>query len=243
MPSIIGRALLPLGFAWLAALAFAGSLACFAYVYFVTFGHAAGPGGAPAALLSPPALVNYTLFTLFALHHSVFARTGAKAVVRRAVPASLERAVYTMVASLLFVATCLWWQPVAGMAWTLPGPARALGYAAQAAGIVITLAGARALDVLELAGVRQARQTPRAAAPLKVDGVYGFVRHPLYFAWALLVFGAPDMTMTRLSFALISTLYLAVAIPFEERGLIETFGRDYASYREKVRWRMLPGLY
>ena len=65
----------------------------------------------------------------------------------------------------------------------------------------------------------------------------------LYFAWVLLVFGAPQMTMTRLSFAVVSTLYLAIAIPFEERSLVETFGPDYASYREKVRWRMMPGIY
>jgi protein-S-isoprenylcysteine O-methyltransferase Ste14 len=69
------------------------------------------------------------------------------------------------------------------------------------------------------------------------------VRHPLYFAWVLLVFGAPAMTMTRLSFAVISTAYLAIAIPFEERSLIETFGADYASYQKQVRWRMLPGIY
>jgi len=49
--------------------------------------------------------------------------------------------------------------------------------------------------------------------------------------------------LTRLSFAAISTLYLALAIPFEERSLIETFGPDYASYRMKVRLRMMPGIY
>jgi protein-S-isoprenylcysteine O-methyltransferase Ste14 len=97
--------------------------------------------------------------------------------------------------------------------------------------------------VLDLAGVRQVMPVAGPAQPLKTYGVYGFVRHPLYFAWMLLVFGAPVMTMTRLTFAVFSTLYLAVAIPFEERSLTETFGRDYASYRRKVRWRMIPGIY
>ena len=69
------------------------------------------------------------------------------------------------------------------------------------------------------------------------------VRHPLYLGWALFVFGAPDMTLTRFSFAAISTAYLAVAIPFEEIGLVRTFGSDYEAYRRQVRWRMLPGLY
>ena len=60
--------------------------------------------------------------------------------------------------------------------------------------------------------------------PLQTHGVYGFVRHPLYFAWVLMVFGTPHMTMTRLTFAVISTAYLAIAIPFEERGLVDVFG-------------------
>jgi protein-S-isoprenylcysteine O-methyltransferase Ste14 len=236
--------LLPLGFAWLAAAAFAGSLGFFVYSYFVRYG-AVVPSAGPLsmALLSSPALVNYLLFTVFALHHSLFARPAVKALLHRVVQPRLERAVYTLLASGLFVLACWWWQPVGGVAWRLTGAWRWVGYAVQAAGVAVTVVGARALDVLELAGVRQLTPRRGPPPPLKVDGVYGFVRHPLYFAWMLLVFGAPDMTMTRLSFALISTVYLAVAIPFEERSLIETFGPAYASYRKKVRWRMLPGVW
>jgi len=82
-----------------------------------------------------------------------------------------------------------------------------------------------------------------ASPPLTTRGVYAFVRHPLYFAWALVVFGAPTMTGTRACFAVISTAYLMIAIPWEERGLVETFGQDYETYRQRVRSRMIPGLY
>jgi protein-S-isoprenylcysteine O-methyltransferase Ste14 len=256
MTPIIGRDLVHLAFAWFAAAAFAVSLGYFLYAYLFLFGpppsaalpaHSAlapsASAQAPAGTVYGPSLVNLALFTVFALHHSLFARTGFKQVVRRLVPASLERAFYSLVASLLFILVCWAWRPVEGMAWALPGVWRWVGFAAQAAGIVMTLLGARALDVLDLAGVRQVMPVSGPAQPLKTDGVYGFVRHPLYFAWLLMVFGAPDMTMTRLTFAVISTIYLAIAIPFEERSLIETFGADYSSYRRKVRWRMIPGLY
>jgi methanethiol S-methyltransferase len=227
--------LLKLAFAWFAAAAFGASLGYFLYAYLFLFNAA---GGARFGLV-----VNVLLFTLFALHHSLFARSGIKEKLRAHLPERLERAVYTLVASILFAAVCWFWRPLDGTAWTLPEGFRPLGYSAQLAGIVLTLIGARALDVWELAGVRQVLPAQQPAAVLKTNGLYGFVRHPLYFAWVLLVFGAPDMTMTRLSFAIISTLYLALAIPFEERSLSETFGPDYASYRKKVRWRMVPGLY
>jgi methanethiol S-methyltransferase len=92
--------------------------------------------------------------------------------------------------------------------------------------------------VLDAGLERQPRHTP-----LETTGVYGFVRHPVYLSWALFVFGAPHMTATRFMFAAISTIYIAVAIPFEERGLVEVFGEDYRTYQRKVRWRMVPGIY
>jgi protein-S-isoprenylcysteine O-methyltransferase Ste14 len=244
--------LLRLVFAWFAAAAFAVSLGFFLYAYLLLFGApapaswSAAPAGLPSARWSgmiAPSIFNVLLFTVFALHHSVFARTRIKQFVGARVRPDLERAVYTLVASVLFLLVCWLWLPVPGRAWRLDGVWRWLGYGVQAAGLAITIAGARALDVLDLAGVRQVTQTSSAHAALETGGVYGLVRHPVYFGWTLLVFGAPDMTYTRLVFAVVSTLYLVMAIPFEERSLAETFGPDYTAYRRKVRWRIFPGVH
>ena len=230
-----------LAFVWAGALLFAASLAVFLYGYFVTFGRTAPPG--PALR---DAAVNAGLFSIFALHHSVLARPRAKAMVARLVPPALERSVYTWTASLLFLGVCLLWRPVPGELYNLQGPLALLGTGIQALGIVLTALGSSAIGALELAGVRPALDAAHAGAarpPLHTSGLYGFVRHPLYFAWVLVVFGTPHMTATRLVFAVVSTAYLALAIPFEERGLIRTFGPDYLDYRRKVRWRMVPGVY
>lgn len=234
--------------AWIAAALFAASLGFFLYAYLVLFGsaHSALSTRHPAPSPQHPAvstLWNVLLFSVFALHHSVFARTGVKQRVTTWVPAPLERAVYTLVASVLFILVCWWWLPVPGHAWRLDGAWRWLGYGVQAAGVAVTFFGARALDVLDLAGVRQVQKNPPTHARLETGGLYRLVRHPLYSGWALLVLGAPDMTFTRLVFALVSTVYLMIAIPFEERSLVETFGPEYASYQRKVRWRMFPGVY
>ncbi len=109
----------------------------------------------------------------------------------------------------------------------MPSPWQWLGFAVQAAGIAVTAAGSRVLDVLDLAA--SGRSCRRDAAPRLPTcpcrpGLYGFVRHPIYFGWLLFVFGAPHMTMTRLVFALTSSAYLALAIPWEERGLLRSSG-------------------
>jgi methanethiol S-methyltransferase len=223
---------------WAGGAMFVASLAYFLYAYLVVFGRPA-----PAGAWLPAAAINVTLFTLFALHHSLFARTPLKARVRKLADPRLERSLYVWMASLLFLGVCLLWRPVPGELYRLEGPWWWLGVTVQVIGLALTYLGSRALDALDLAGIRQLRQDAAAHPRLVTSGVYAVVRHPLYFGWALLVFGAPHMTMTRAVFAVVSTLYLAVAIPFEERSLTTTFGAAYEAYTRRVRWRMLPFLY
>jgi protein-S-isoprenylcysteine O-methyltransferase Ste14 len=229
--------------AWTGAGLFAASLAWFVYCYVVRFGRPAPPGNGLAAVLA-----NVLLFSTFALHHSVLARNGAKRAIRRLVPPELERSLYTWVASLLFLGVCTWWRPVPGVLYQLEGAWRAVAWAMQLVGILLTIRASNALDVLNLAGVRlvlRAAGTSRAeqSPSLTTRGLYRFVRHPLYFAWALFVFSTPTMTGTHAAFAVISTAYLMIAIPWEERGLIEVFGHEYEVYRRRVKTRMIPWIY
>ena len=78
----------------------------------------------------------------------------------------------------------------------------------------------RAIDPLELAGIHPERPIDA----LQSNGVYGLVRHPLYLGWLLCVFGSPHMTGDRVAYAIITTAYLIVAIPWEERSLERAFG-------------------
>lgn len=224
--------------AWTGAFAFAASLALFLYAYVVRFG-----GRAPGTDFWRPVVTDILLFTVFAFHHSLFARTALKAWVCRIAPPQLERSLYTWVASVMFAGVCWGWMAVPGEVYHIDGAWRWLGWGVQAVGLVLTFLGARALDVLDLAGVRAVLDGRATQVPLSTSGVFALVRHPLYFGWALFTFGAPDMTATRALFAVVSTAYLALAIPWEERGLMRTFGADYEAYRRATRWRMLPGVY
>jgi protein-S-isoprenylcysteine O-methyltransferase Ste14 len=227
--------------ALLGGLVFIASLLYFVYSFAFRFGRPASGAGSTLA----PALVDIALFTVFALHHSVFARTGVKAWLMRHAPPDLERSIYVWVSSLLFIAVCAWWRPVPGVYWDADGWLAMSLTTLQAAGGVAAVAFARQLDVLDLAGVRQVWRSAPAppAAAIQDRGGYGLVRHPIYLAWLVVVWAAPVMTGTRLVFAAVSSAYLVVAIPIEERSLVRAFGEDYEAYRRRVRWRMIPGLY
>ncbi len=160
----------------------------------------------------------------------MLAREPVKARVSRLVSPPLERPTYVWVASLLFIAACLAWRPIAGTVYRIPPPWAWAAGALQFAGGILTLDAARRIDVRVLAGLRP---EPAQDGDPVARGAYRFVRHPIYLGWVLLVWAASDMTTGRLVFAAISTAYLVVAVPFEERSLRRRFGPSYDAYRRQ----------
>ena len=237
-------------FAWAGAVLFAAALAYFLFSYSVTFGEITEGTIAPGAIV-----FDIALFSVFALHHSIFARIPVRARVRRIVPAQLERSAYVWVASLMLIGVCYGWRAVPGVLWQVSRPWSWAIMAVQLVGIWLALRSAAVIDGLDLAGVRQVSTPPpsRDEVParfgetspveFKTEGPYGWVRHPIYLGWILVVFCVGTMSMTRFVFAAISSLYLLIAIPFEERTLRAQSAGSYDDYRRRVRWKLIPGVY
>ena len=235
---------------------FVDALLYFAYRYTFVFGREqAGPISARAVT------IDVILFTVFALHHSIFARDIFRKPITRLVGA-LERSTYVWIASALFIAICAWWRPIAGAAWRVDQPVLVWTIrAAQFVGVWLTLRSALVIDFLELAGFKQVRRVQKdtpyptdvatvgrvlsdpAPMEFKASGPYGWVRHPIYSGWFLLVFAVPLMTMTRFVFALTSSAYLLIAIPLEERSLRLSSSGAYDRYMREVRWKLLPRVF
>ena len=137
------------------------------------------------------------LFVVFAAHHSVMARAGAKAWLARHVAPAYERTVYVWIASALLVLVTVAWQRVPGVVYVVPRPWAWGLVALQGLGVLLTVAAARVLSATDLAGIRQAHRRPPRTDVREV-WPYTLVRHPLYLGWALTVLAAPTMTADRL---------------------------------------------
>ena len=75
-------------------------------------------------------------------------------------------------------------------------------------------------------------------------GLYGIVRHPMYLATLLLFLAIPLVLGSWVSFAvmLLTVPVLVLRIISEERVLAEGL-EGYEAYREKVCYRLLPGIW
>jgi protein-S-isoprenylcysteine O-methyltransferase Ste14 len=220
-------------FVWLGGAMFVGSLAVCFLTYTIRWSTAGRPGTARALA------VNVLLFGLFAFHHSLLARDSVKRQVERLVPRRLLVSVYVWTASVLLLIVLAAWRPFGAEVYRATGVIALALTAVQLSGLWLIARSAATIDPLELAGIHP----PSGKDRLQITGPYRFVRHPLYLGWIVAVFGAAHMTGDRLVFAVITTIYILVAIPWEERSLMRTFGDEYARYREQVRWRVIPNLY
>jgi protein-S-isoprenylcysteine O-methyltransferase Ste14 len=224
-------------FQWGGGAIFVLSLAACAYVYLVVWATPAA-GGDWAAVAA-----DVTVFALFALHHSLLARAPIKRLVARVVPEALLRTVYVWTASLLLLLVLAIWQRIAGEVYNNTGWRAAVHVAVQLGGLCLTALSVAHIDPLELAGIRPEQQPTGPGETLQTSGPYRWVRHPIYLGWILMVFGAAQMTADRFTFAAVTTAYLVLAVPWEERSLLRTFGPAYARYQRTVRWRIVPFVY
>lgn len=125
-------------FVWAGGALFVAALAASAWAFAFTW---AAPIGAPPSGPVRAVLADVLLITLFAAHHSLFAREPAKAAVARLVPAHLVRSVYVWTASVLLILTVSLWQPIGGVIYETGFVVRSLQVLMQLAGLWFTIWG------------------------------------------------------------------------------------------------------
>lgn len=230
---------------------FAYGLICYA-IFFGTFLYAYGfvaNLGTPTSLDRAPGasdaswpvalLVNLCLLLVFALQHSVMARPWFKAWWTQFVPEAAERSTYVLLSSVALILLFAFWQPMGGGVWNITHPSMRLAVqVVTAIGFLIVLVTTFMINHFDLFGLRQVwlylRNRPYTHLPFKTPTLYRIVRHPLYVGWLIAFWATPTMTVAHLVFAVVTTVYILLAIRWEERDLVDLHGEAYAQYRKQV---------
>jgi protein-S-isoprenylcysteine O-methyltransferase Ste14 len=197
-----------------------------------------GPGGAPVTA----SIIDVGLIALFGLQHSVMARQGFKRWWLKIVPPPIERSVYVLASSVLLMFLFLVWRPIGSIVWSVNPITHPLIndliWIAFWVGWLTVLLSTFLINHFELFGLQQAWYYLRGrdADPpmLRQPLLYKWVRHPLYLGFFLAFWAAPEMTVGHLLLAAGLSIYMLIAIRYEEHDLISMFGRDYELYRERV---------
>lgn len=219
-------------------------------VFFVTFLYAIGfvgnlvvpksiDTGPPAATTTRALIMNVILMSIFALQHSIMARPGFKKVWTRFVPKVIERSTFVLLSSLALILLFWQWRPMTGTVWNVENDAGK--YALLAVFFLswsIVLLSTFLINHFDLFGLRQVYLYQRGEEYTDVGFrepfLYKFVRHPIMLGFIIGFWATPRMTYGHLLFAAVTTVYVLVAIQFEERDIVSVHGTAYEDYRRRV---------
>lgn len=183
--------------------------------------------------------IDVLLILLFALQHSIMARRWFKRLWRKHLPAAIERSVYGLFSCLALFLLMHKWQPLGLTIWHIHSEVFAvIIYSLYFFGWSVMITATFLINHWDLFGVRQVylrfNHKPYTALNLEKPFLYKRIRHPLYLGLLIAFWATPHMTITHLLFSSFLTMYILIAIKFEERDLIADFGDHYLEYKKEV---------
>ncbi|MGH8352429.1 MAG: methanethiol S-methyltransferase [Pseudomonas sp.] len=182
--------------------------------------------------------IDVLLLGLFAVQHSVMARPAFKRWWTRYVPVEAERSTYVLFSSLVLSLLYAFWQPLGGEVWQIDNHSgRLVMAAAFGFGWALVLYSTVLINHFDLFGLRQVGLQllgkPYTPLEFQTPAAYRLVRHPLYAGWLLCFWATPSMCAAHLLFAVLTSVYILIAIQLEERDLIAQHP-EYRDYRRQV---------
>jgi protein-S-isoprenylcysteine O-methyltransferase Ste14 len=178
------------------------------------------------------------LSILFFIQHSGMIRTSFHNRLAPIIPRHYHPSTYAIASGIALTAVVLLWQPSQTVIYQTKGLVRLLARAISVLAIIGFSWGVRALgnfDTFGLVPIKVHLRSKQLRPPnFVLRGPYLWIRHPLYFFMLVLIWSAPDVSLDRLLFNVLWTLWIVVGSYLEERDLVAEFGERYRDYQKTV---------
>lgn len=178
------------------------------------------------------------LCLLFFFQHSAMIRRSFRQRIEAFVPEYFQGALYTASSGVVLIVLVLFWQNSEQVIVSLQGTSRWMASGVFFASLAGMMWGMYALHSFDVFGNQKILAHIRAAhvrdMPLAIQGPYRWVRHPLYFFTLLAIWSCPDLTVDRLLFNVLFTIWIVIGTLLEERDLVAEFRETYLDYQRRV---------
>ncbi len=185
-------------------------------------------------------IINLILLSIFAIQHSVMARPAFKIWWIKIIGKPAERSTYILLTSLALLLIFWKWQPINSVVWEIDNSLFVWIIKGVAAlGWLIVLLSTFMISHFELFGLTQIfdnfKNRTSQSPKFQTNFLYKIVRHPLMLGFIIAFWATPLMTVGHMLFAVITTVYILIAVKYlEEKDLRKKHGDDYEEYQQKV---------
>lgn len=178
------------------------------------------------------------LCLLFFTQHSLMARKPFRQWLARFLHMQYSGAFYAVASGIAVLSLVVFWQETAYTLVSPQGPIRLILraiFVLAIAGVAWTIWALGLFVNFRLEPMVDDLRDKQSESRLVTDrGPYRWIRHPLYLASLLMIWSNPNLTLDRLLFNLLFTIWVVLAILLEERGLVTAYGESYRTYQRNV---------
>ncbi|WP_452233177.1 methanethiol S-methyltransferase [Lacinutrix sp. MEBiC02595] len=184
--------------------------------------------------------INLGLLSLFAVQHSVMARPAFKKWISPVIDPAIERSTYILLSSLALLLIYWKWQPMTTIVWNIENTT--FYYIIMGVffmGWLIVFLSTFMISHFQLFGLTQIfnnyKNKHTEDPTFQTNYFYKMVRHPIMLGFMIAFWATPFMTVGHLLFAIVTTLYMLIAVKYlEERDLRKFIGEKYEIYQKEV---------
>lgn len=215
---------------------FVGGLAFLLFFIFVIF----GPLNIIDLRLENVEIVylNSALSLIYFFQHSLMVRESIRNRITKIIPEKTFYAFYSIVSGITLISVMLLWQESSYIIMSVSGEYIYLLRILLIVSVFGLMWGIKSLSEFDPFGRNQIEEymNNKEEKEMKFvsQGAFKIVRHPFYLFILIMIWSYPTLSIDRLLFVVLWSIWIFVGTILEERDLVNQIGNDYREYKRKV---------